>query len=565
MKDYSKIITGMTSTPWMITESAMKMICEIVQEHIHGNVSQEDIRIRYQDSRQERKERHATKQVRGLGVLELAGPIFPKANLMTELSGATSIEQFRSDFRVMLADESVDAILLDIDSPGGHSSQISEMAAEIRQAREIKPIWAIANTSATSAAYFLGSAADKMFASPSSFVANIGTIMVVRDDSKQNEMFGIKETPIGSSKLKKVGYEPLDAEGEAYLQSIVDDTNDDFVTGVALGRRVSEDTVRNEFGDGAVMTARQGLEAGVVDGIATFDEVVSELLHSTSTTQGGSIGRAEKVAANANVSNTNVKQTDDMDKAHGEPGPTGEPIPREPADKDDPAIKGGWRVDTPPPPAGQQQSNQGGKELMDNEQLVALATALGVEIAEGDDEATVYANVLEAAGDIQPLLVATSEARDFAKDYPEQANRMLELERADRESRAMQFAKQFESVQKEVKVGEDTKIKTFGYSALMTSKIEEAHVKVASRSFTHDDLSNLLTTAFDSVVDFDEDGSSRSVERKPVDANASRQTVRQEFANLVKEIRQEDNLSRREAIAEAAKREPELAAAYASR
>lgn len=544
MKDYSHIITGMTSSPWMITEPAMKMICEIVAAHIHGQLSQEEIRIRYQDSRQERKERHASRQVRGVGVLELSGPIFPKANLMTELSGATSIEQFRQDFRAMMADDSVDAILLDIDSPGGHSSQIAEMASEIRQAREIKPVWAIANTSATSAAYFLGSSASKLFASPSSFVANIGTIMVHRDETKQNEMFGIIETPIASSKLKAVGYEPLNQEGHAYLQALVDDTNDDFVAGVALGRNVTEEIVRNDFGDGAVMTARQGLEAGAVDGIATFDEVVSEML----TNMNG--GHADRVAATSGLNNLATRQDDGLDKAHGEPGATGEPIPRDPPEKDDPAIKGGWRRDTPPP----QQSSKEGSE-MDHDQLVALATALGVTVnAEATDE-ELYASVMAAANDLSPLMEATLETRDFAKDYPEHYARIVELESADREGRARAFAQKFE------KFEESTK----GYSALMLEKIEEAHVSIASRTFSTESLSELLELAHSSVVDFDEKGSARTKERAPISPIATRQEVRQEFANLVKEIRQQDGVDRKTAIKLAAEREPELAAAYATR
>lgn len=554
MKDYSKIITGMTSTPWMITESAMKMICEIVENHMNGKMSQEDIRLSYQQTRQDRQDRHSNQRnVRGVGVLQIGGPIFPKANLMTELSGATSIEQFRSDFRAMMSDDSIDAILLDIDSPGGHSSQISEMAAEIREARINKTIWSIANTSATSAAYYLASAADKMFASPSSLVANVGTIMVYRDDSKQNEMFGIVETPIVSSKLKGVGYGPLDEEGRAYLQSIIDDTNDDFVAGVALGRRVSEEQVRETLGGAEIMTARQALEIDAVDGIATFDDVINELLSSQSNTNGGSIDR---VASRQTTSRIVVRSDDGLDAAHGEPGSTGEPIPRDPPEKDDPAIKGGWRRDTPPPQNPQQHTNEGGMNSMDHEQLVALANALGVEVGEDDDNA-LYARVLESTSDLEPLITATAEARDFAKDYPEQAARIHELESADRSNRAHQFAKEFESVQK----GD----KTYGFSSLMVSKIEEAHVKVSGRAFTQEDLSDLLTTAFDSVVDFDEDGSSRSREPRSVSPAASRQAVRQQFADLVKEIREEDNLSRKDAIAEAAKREPDLATAYAIR
>ena len=546
MHDYSHIITGMTSSPWMITESAMKMICEIVESHVTGKLSQEDIRIRYQEARQERNGNHSHQNVRGVGVLQIAGPIFPKANLMTEMSGATSVEQFRQDFRALMADKSVDAILLDIDSPGGHSAQIAEMAAEIREARESKPIWAIANTSATSAAYFLGSAADKLFASPSSLVANVGTIMVYRDDSKKQEMFGIVETPVASSDLKKVGYGPLNDEQYNYLQGIVDDINADFISGVALGRGMSEEEVHTNLGDAAVLTPRQAMEKNAIDGIATFDEVVSEMVTPT---------------GQFTMSNTNyVKQDDALDKDHGEPGPDGEPIPRESPNKDDKAIKGGWRRDTPPPQPEQTATTNEGS-AMSREQLETLATALGVEFDSELNDADLSTKVLEASQEaLSPILEITQDARDFAKDYPDKARELADLKQSDRESAANRFAAQFSRFE-----SDEDLLKGRGYSSLMCTKIEEAHIKIAARTFTHENLGELLNTAAKSVVNFKEDGSSRDKERIAISANATVREVRVQMATLVKEIMEQDGLERKAAMKVAGEREPELAEAYLNR
>lgn len=557
MKDYSKIVGKITSTPWMITPDALAMILELMEMHMAGTISQEEIRARYQASRQER-EQARPQNTRGVGVLQLEGPIFPKANMMTELSGATSLEQFRDSFRGMMKDDNVSAILLDVDSPGGVSDLVPEMAAEVNAARGVKPVWAIANTAANSAAYYIASQAERLFSTPSGQVGSIGTYMVHRDDSKQKEMRGLKDTTIAAGRLKAVGEGELTQEGLAYLQDYIDSVNDDFVSAVARGRNVSEDTVRSDFGEGGIVTPRQAADKGMIDGVATFDEVVGELISSSN---GGYISSS----GFGNSNTANVRQDDGLDKAHGEPGPEGEPIPRDPPEKDDKAIKGGWRRDTPP--IAQQKTHEGSE--MNREQLVALATALGVEPGEeppapdggdgegnGDDE--LVGRIMEAANDLSPLMVATAEARDFLKDYPEQAARMAALETADRENKAHQFAKDFETLN-----DKDGAPSTKGYSALMISKIESAHIKMAGRTFTQADLSDLLTTAAEGVVDFGEEGSARSIERTPVNPSTDRQTVRNQFAELVTEIRTEDGLDRKAAIALAAEREPELAAAYA--
>ena len=128
MKDYSQIVTKVTSTPWMITPEALRMMLEILDARMSGQVvdfdAPEKVSMAY--------------RVGSVGVLNLDGPIFPKANLMTEMSGATSLEQFRSEFGGLLNDSQVQSILLNVDSPGGLSDMVDEMATEIHAASESK-------------------------------------------------------------------------------------------------------------------------------------------------------------------------------------------------------------------------------------------------------------------------------------------------------------------------------------------------------------------------------------------------------------------------------------------
>jgi len=549
VKDYAQIIGKMTSAPWMITPEALKMILEIMESHMSGTLTQDEI-----NRRMSQVEPRATKNQGALGVLSLSGPIFPKANLMTEMSGATSIEQFRSDFRGMLADDNISSILLDVDSPGGLSEQIPEMAAEIYDARGTKPIYAIANAAANSAAYYIASQADKMFSTPSGQLGSIGTYNVHTDDSKKAEMEGIKRTVISAGRFKAVGEQPLTEDGRQYLQGHINSVNDDFIADVARGRGVESDVVRRNYGEGGIVTPRQALESGMIDGIATFDEVVQSM------TQGGSIAPTVSVTAGGslnivNTSHTNVRQSYDADKEHSEPGTGlgGEPEPREPPETGDKAIEGGWRRD--PPPIAYEEVEEMNREL-----LVALAGRLGIEFDDDTSDEDLSELVTTR---VDEIIVPLNEAADdvhqmqeFAEKYPDQAKKLAKLELRDRENEARQFAESFGQF------ADDSKK---GFSNVVRTKIEDAHLKIAERRMSHEDLSELLTAASakDGVVQYGETGSARTEDGKEtVRAGATPQEVRQQMAELVRTAMTEDELDRKAALKHVAAQNPELFKAY---
>jgi ClpP class serine protease len=126
-----------------------------------------------------------------------------------DMSGATvggsATEDVAGALRAMLADDSINKIVLDIDSPGGSSYGVAELFNEIYGARGQKPIVAIANSLAASAAYWIGSAADRFLVTPGGLVGSIGVYSVHQDISKMAEKAGVKTTFISAGKHKVEG------------------------------------------------------------------------------------------------------------------------------------------------------------------------------------------------------------------------------------------------------------------------------------------------------------------------------------------------------------------------
>jgi signal peptide peptidase SppA len=205
--------------------------------------------------------------------IPIMGVISRRANLMSDTSGGASIEDAQQAFRDALDDASVDAIVFAIDSPGGSVDGVEEFAAEIRAARGTKPIVAVADAQAASAAYYIAAAAQEVVVTPSGRVGSIGVVMAHEDVSEADKMDGRKITYITEGKYKVEGnsHEPLGEEARGYFQSHAAEYYRMFVRAVAKGRGVSMETVRNSYGEGRQLLAQAALDAGMVDRIDTLD------------------------------------------------------------------------------------------------------------------------------------------------------------------------------------------------------------------------------------------------------------------------------------------------------
>ena len=177
--------------------------------------------------------------VPGIAVIAVHGTLVKRTAGLDAASGLTSYADIGVTLESALADPQVAGILLDIDSPGGEASGSFELARRVREGAAVKPIWAIANDSAFSAAYAIASAADRVIISETGGVGSIGVIALHIDQSIKDAQDGYRYTAVtaGSHKNDFSPHEPLSDTAKAELQAEVDRLYGLFVDHVAGMRR----------------------------------------------------------------------------------------------------------------------------------------------------------------------------------------------------------------------------------------------------------------------------------------------------------------------------------------
>jgi signal peptide peptidase SppA len=216
-----------------------------------------------------------------IAVLPLFGFLAQRTNPL-DFIGDTSLERFGAIFGQVLADPSIESIVIEIDSPGGSVYGAEELAAAIFAARGKKRIVAIANSLAASAAYWIGSAAGELSCTPTGEVGSIGILAVHEDWSRAENTAGLNVTLISAGKYKTEGneHEPLGETARAALQDRVAKYYGMFVRAVAKHRGVGQADVYQGFGEGRVVNAADAFDLGMVDRIETMDELLTRLATS---------------------------------------------------------------------------------------------------------------------------------------------------------------------------------------------------------------------------------------------------------------------------------------------
>ena len=217
-----------------------------------------------------------------IGVIPIQGPLSQKgsSSIFDALfGGSMGMEQIGAVVREFAANEAIGTIVLDINSPGGTVAGTPELAAEVFKARASKPVIAVANAHANSAAFWVGSQASEFIVTPSGLVGSIGVIGVHEDLTAMAEQMGVKPTVFTTAKFKAAGHplEPLTDETTKLLQSQLDGFHDMFVKDVARGRGVKVSEVRGGFGEGAVVGAKEAVSLGMADRVGTLQETVARL------------------------------------------------------------------------------------------------------------------------------------------------------------------------------------------------------------------------------------------------------------------------------------------------
>lgn len=220
------------------------------------------------------------KKVTGkVAVLPVQGMIDNRFSFLNYLFGGFSCEQAAAALSSMLANKDISAIVLDVDSPGGTSQGVEELADMIYEARATKPVFAVANAMACSAAYWIASAATGFYCVPSGTVGSVGVYAAHVDISAALAEEGVKVTLVKAGKYKAewLPYSPLSEDAAQYMQDEVDTIYARFVAAVAKNRDTSASDVKNNYGQGRSMDARSASAAKMIDGMTTLDAALEKL------------------------------------------------------------------------------------------------------------------------------------------------------------------------------------------------------------------------------------------------------------------------------------------------
>ncbi len=199
-----------------------------------------------------------------VAIIDVAGPIYSSKDVVRQ------IKKYADD-------GSIPAILLRINSPGGGVAASQEIYSQLLRAREDGKIIVVSmGTVAASGGYYIAMAADTVVANPGTLTGSIGVIIEYQTWEELAKKVGIESHTIKSGELKAVGspwHDPTEKE-LAHLQSVIDDSYEQFLEVVAIGRDMEIDSVR-PLADGRIYTGRQAWQRDLVDVLGDMDDALN--------------------------------------------------------------------------------------------------------------------------------------------------------------------------------------------------------------------------------------------------------------------------------------------------
>jgi capsid assembly protease len=297
MSQFASLRCAMNGRLFYVHEQKMNEILAFLEMKFSGGHASADVLAEIRAANQATELRAKTAAASGGGtvaVIPVYGLIMHRPSMDLSGPGGTSCQVLSRRLREAVNDPNISAIVMDVDSPGGDTDGVDELATEIYNARKQKKITAVSNCLNASAAYYLSCQASEVVVSPSSMTGSIGVYCVHEDDSEMLTKLGVKLSLIkfGDNKAEGNRYESLTAAAREHLQEMVDTFGGMFEKAVARGRGVSRDEVHSKFGQGRVFDAKTAVKIGMADRVGTLDEVLSKY----GAVSGSSQARASEVA-----------------------------------------------------------------------------------------------------------------------------------------------------------------------------------------------------------------------------------------------------------------------------
>lgn len=215
--------------------------------------------------------------VDGVAVVSVNGALVHRTRLEGMSTVLLGYNTLAATVESAMDDPEVHAILKVYDSPGGEAQGAFEYAERVRSMRGRKPMWAVADGMAASAAYLGGSAAERLYVTGTGFAGSVGVVMRHVDLSGALARDGVRVTHIyaGDHKIDGNPYEPLPAAVRADFQEEIDALYQDFVGAVVTQRGLSADAIIAT--QARTFRGAQAVSAGLADGVATTDSLIAQL------------------------------------------------------------------------------------------------------------------------------------------------------------------------------------------------------------------------------------------------------------------------------------------------
>lgn len=210
----------------------------------------------------------------GIAILPVSGTLVHKLGGMRPFSGMTGYDGITARLQQAIADPDVKGILLDIDSPGGEVNGAFDCADMIYRLRDKKPIWALANERACSAAMLIAAACHKRLVTQTALVGSIGVIMAHANYAQQLEKQGIEITLVysGAHKADLSSTKPLSDDVLSQCQREMDSVRTLFAEKVALYTGLSVDAVLAT--EAATYRGQAGVDIGLADEMVNASDAV---------------------------------------------------------------------------------------------------------------------------------------------------------------------------------------------------------------------------------------------------------------------------------------------------
>jgi len=273
MRKLTRVLRALYCEPWLISPQMHRTLCDIAWAHVTGSAHATDGIVAKFDDEVKADGIGDVRRDGAVAILSIDGVIGRRFSKFLNSSGVTSVDVMERVVAEAVADDTIEAIVLDVDSPGGTVTGTPEAAEAIERAAQEKPVVAFTGGMMASAAYWLSAPADAIFTAASADVGSIGVYAALLDVTRKLENEGIKVELFKQGKFKAMGLPgiPLTEEQREHIQEGVDYVADWFKGFVRANRGTA---IPSDAMEGQTFMGRDAVAVGLADQVGTLADAI---------------------------------------------------------------------------------------------------------------------------------------------------------------------------------------------------------------------------------------------------------------------------------------------------